>query len=54
MAFNLLPIWPKHKIEMQNIYAGRKVGKSLEIRVSGPDWISTNGAQGNIVMGLLL
>ena len=25
MKFNLLAIWPKHKIEMQTIYDGRKV-----------------------------
>ena len=51
MTLNLLAIWPKHKIEMQLIYDGRKdkFGNSCPRA-----WISENGAQGNIAMGLLL
>ena len=53
MSLNVLAIWPKHKIEMQIIYVRWQESTSLGVRVSGPDTLE-DGAQGNIVMGLLL
>ena len=50
MTLNLLAIWPKHKMEMQIIYDGRKV-QVWEFAFDGLN--IENGALGNIVMGLL-
>ena len=36
-SLNLLPIWPKHKIEMQITYDGKYVS-GLGIRVSGSEY----------------